>query len=136
MVSRARRLARPARREGRARPPRWRFYRGTASAARRTLPPPLSFLGKAAPAWFSAKAACVKARCRNGGAAPVGASQAPGKQPAFVAGAALASFLCFAALGYGARLLAPLFARPGAWWLLDAAVGATMLATAAGLVAW
>jgi L-lysine exporter family protein LysE/ArgO len=63
----------------------------------------------------------------------VGASQAPEGQPAFVAGAGLASALWFAALGYGARLLAPLFARPAAWRVLDAAVGATMLAIAAGL---
>ncbi|HEX6012501.1 MAG TPA: LysE family transporter [Geminicoccaceae bacterium] len=34
---------------------------------------------------------------------------------AFGAGAAAASFLFFSGLGYGARLLAPLFARPQAW---------------------
>lgn len=65
----------------------------------------------------------------------VGASQPPGGQPAFVAGAGLASALWFAALGYGARLLAPLFVRPAAWRVLDALVGATMLAIAAGLAA-
>lgn len=65
----------------------------------------------------------------------VGASQPPGAQPAFVAGAGLASALWFAALGCGARLLRPVFARPAAWRVLDAAVGATMLAIAAGLLA-
>ncbi len=33
----------------------------------------------------------------------------------FGLGAALASLTWFAGLGYGARLLAPVFARPGAW---------------------
>jgi L-lysine exporter family protein LysE/ArgO len=64
----------------------------------------------------------------------IGAAQ-PGGQGAFVGGAGLASALWFAALGYGARLLAPLFARPVAWRVLDGVVGATMLALAAGLVA-
>jgi L-lysine exporter family protein LysE/ArgO len=63
----------------------------------------------------------------------VGAAQAPGAQASFLAGASLASFAWFAGLGFGARLLAPLFARPAAWRVLDGAVGATMLALAAGL---
>jgi L-lysine exporter family protein LysE/ArgO len=63
----------------------------------------------------------------------VGAAQPAGTQPSFVAGAGLASAAWFAALGYGARLLAPLFARPAAWRVLDAVVGATMLALAAAL---
>lgn len=54
---------------------------------------------------------------------------------AFGAGAVLASFTFFFALGYGARLLAPLFARPAAWRVLDALVGAVMWAIAAALVA-
>ena len=37
-----------------------------------------------------------------------------------------ASFAFFFALGYGARLLAPLFARPAAWRWLDLGVGLTM----------
>ncbi len=51
----------------------------------------------------------------------------------FALGATAASFLFFFSLGYGARLLAPLFARPRAWQLLDALVGLTMLSLAAGL---
>ena len=56
-------------------------------------------------------------------------------RPLFVAGATSASFAWFAALGYGARLLAPLFARPAAWRVLDALVGAVMLALGALLAA-
>ena len=53
---------------------------------------------------------------------------------AFGAGAAAASFAFFAALGYGARLLAPVFARPAAWVGLEVIVGLTMWAIAAGLL--
>jgi L-lysine exporter family protein LysE/ArgO len=49
---------------------------------------------------------------------------------AFGAGALTASCLFFLALGYGARPLAPVFARPAAWRALDAVVGVTMLALA------
>lgn len=65
----------------------------------------------------------------------VGAVAASTAAPwAFGAGAALASALFFPVLGYGARLLAPVFARPRAWQGLDALVGLTMLALAAKLV--
>jgi L-lysine exporter family protein LysE/ArgO len=57
----------------------------------------------------------------------------PGAERAFGAGAVLSSFVFFFTLGYGARLLAPLFARPSAWRVLDAGVGAVMWAIAAGL---
>jgi len=63
-----------------------------------------------------------------------GSAQPLALRPYFVAGAASASFAWFAALGYGARLLIPLFARPAAWRVLDAVVGATMLTLAASLV--
>ncbi|WP_119354130.1 LysE/ArgO family amino acid transporter [Azohydromonas sediminis] len=53
----------------------------------------------------------------------------------FAAGAVLASTLWFTALGFGARLLAPLFARPRAWQGLDVLIGAVMLALAALLMA-
>ena len=53
----------------------------------------------------------------------------------FAAGATLASFAFFFSLGYGARLLAPLFARPAAWRALDLVVGLTMWAIAASLLA-
>ena len=56
----------------------------------------------------------------------IGARQAPELRAAFVAGAGLSSALWFAGLGFGARLLAPWFARPRAWRVLDAAVALTM----------
>ena len=62
----------------------------------------------------------------------VAASQ-EGPRWAFGAGAVTASFAFFLALGYGARALRPLFARPGAWRALDAGVGLVMWAIAARL---
>jgi L-lysine exporter family protein LysE/ArgO len=44
----------------------------------------------------------------------------------FGAGAAAASFAWFFALAYGARLLAPLFAKPVAWRVLDTGIGIVM----------
>jgi len=52
----------------------------------------------------------------------------------FGLGAVTASFTFFAALGYGARLLAPVFARPASWVGLEVVVGCTMWAIAAGLL--
>ncbi|PRH79335.1 amino acid transporter [Streptomyces solincola] len=51
----------------------------------------------------------------------------------FGAGAAAASLVWFAALGYGSRLLSGLLARPRAWRALDGLVAATML-TMGGLL--
>jgi L-lysine exporter family protein LysE/ArgO len=53
---------------------------------------------------------------------------------AFAVGAALASALWFAGLGFGARLLAPVFARPAAWRVLDGVIAVVMLALAVTLV--
>jgi L-lysine exporter family protein LysE/ArgO len=44
----------------------------------------------------------------------------------FGAGAMVASVAWFTALGFGARLLAPVFARPGAWRVLDGAIAVVM----------
>jgi len=52
---------------------------------------------------------------------------------AFGAGAGLGSVLWFSALGFGARLLAPLFARPTAWRVLDAIIALVMIALAISL---
>jgi L-lysine exporter family protein LysE/ArgO len=52
----------------------------------------------------------------------------------FGGGALSASILFFVVLGYGARGLAPIFAQPKAWRILDGVVGLTMLALAAKLV--
>ncbi|WP_435737851.1 LysE/ArgO family amino acid transporter [Cellulosimicrobium sp. PMB13] len=46
----------------------------------------------------------------------------------FGAGAAVASLAWFTALGFGARLLAPVFARPTAWRVLDGAIAVVMAA--------
>ncbi len=54
---------------------------------------------------------------------------------AFGAGAVAASFVWFFVLGYGARLLAPVFARPVAWRVLDVAICAIMW-TLAGRLLW
>jgi L-lysine exporter family protein LysE/ArgO len=53
---------------------------------------------------------------------------------AFGVGAALASVVWFYSLGFGARLLAPVFARPAAWRLLDVAIGVVMWAIAIRLL--
>ena len=52
----------------------------------------------------------------------------------FGLGAATASLCWFAALGFGARLLRPVFARPLAWQVLDGIIAATMASLA--LVVW
>jgi len=56
----------------------------------------------------------------------IGARQAAGTQAAFLFGSCLASMLWFAALGFGARVLSPVFARPSSWRVLDAGIGVTM----------
>ena len=60
----------------------------------------------------------------------IGAQQAPELRPWFALGASRASLLWFGALGHGARWLAPWFARPRAWQILDALIGLTMWAMA------
>ena len=52
----------------------------------------------------------------------------------FAAGACLASLGWFTALGYGARVLTPVFRRPGAWRVLDGGIAVVMLALAASLL--
>lgn len=57
------------------------------------------------------------------------------EKAAFAGGAISASFTFFFALGYGARILAPLLSRPGAWAALDALIAIVMWSIAASLVA-
>ncbi len=52
---------------------------------------------------------------------------------AFAVGAMTASFVFFFALGYGARLLAPLFAKAGTWRVFEVVIGLVMWAIAAKL---
>ncbi len=61
-------------------------------------------------------------------------TQYAGGKPAFAAGAMTASCLFFFSLGYGARLLRPLFARPAAWRALDLVIGVVMCTIALSLV--
>ena len=53
---------------------------------------------------------------------------------AFGTGAVLASLTFFFALGYGARLFSPLFARPASWQILDGFIAVTMWAIATKLL--
>lgn len=64
----------------------------------------------------------------------IGAQQPADLQVWFVVGASSASLLWFCALGFGARWLAPLFAKPRAWQVLDILIGLTMWALSAMLV--
>jgi len=64
----------------------------------------------------------------------IGTRQPPDMRVWFVGGAACASGVWFTTLGYGARLLAPIFARPRAWQVLDTVVGLTMLTLAVLLI--
>lgn len=64
----------------------------------------------------------------------IGTRQPPDVRGWFVGGAACASGVWFTMLGFGARLLAPIFARPRAWQVLDTLVGLTMLAIAVMLI--
>ncbi len=52
----------------------------------------------------------------------------------FGAGAAVGSLLWFSALGAGARVLRPVFARPSAWRVLDAGIALVMVVLAVGLL--
>lgn len=52
----------------------------------------------------------------------------------FAIGAISASFVFFFTLGYGARILQPLFARPRAWVVLETGIGLVMWAIAIKLI--
>ena len=53
---------------------------------------------------------------------------------AFGIGAVMASFIFFFGLGYGARLLTPLFAKPRSWQILDMLIALTMWVIAVKLL--
>ncbi|MDP2122077.1 MAG: LysE/ArgO family amino acid transporter [Hoeflea sp.] len=53
---------------------------------------------------------------------------------AFAVGAMSASFLWFFGLGYGARVLEPLFKKPSAWRVLDGLIALVMAALSASLL--
>lgn len=53
---------------------------------------------------------------------------------AYGVGACIASFVWFFGLGYGARLLQPVFAKPAAWRVLDILIGLVMAAIGVSLL--
>lgn len=61
-------------------------------------------------------------------------TQYVGGKGSFAVGAVLASFVFFFALGYGARLLSPLFAKPSAWKILEIIIGVIMWSIALSLI--
>ncbi|MFT3664497.1 LysE/ArgO family amino acid transporter [Piscinibacter sp.] len=110
-----------------------------ALAARRAFSPhALSLQGGAVTNLRAALAACLAFTYLNPHCwldtvvllGSIAAQRPPGERFAFGAGAASASLVWFFSLGYGARLLAPLFARPAAWRVLDAAIALVMTAIA------
>lgn len=64
----------------------------------------------------------------------IGAQQPAALRGWFVAGASSASLFWFGLLGFGARWLAPWFARPLAWRVLDGLIGVTMFVLSALLL--
>ena len=63
----------------------------------------------------------------------VGAQHPAPLQWAFIAGACSASVLWFGGLGFGARWLAPVFAKPRAWQVLDVVIAVVMWGLASSL---
>lgn len=61
-------------------------------------------------------------------------TQYEGQQLAFGMGAVIASFVFFFSLGYGARLLIPVFKNPNAWKILEGIIGLVMLLLAINLL--
>lgn len=61
-------------------------------------------------------------------------TQYQGQKLAFAVGAGLSSMLFFFSLGYGARLLQPLFVRPLSWRILDTMIAFVMWSIAASLL--
>ena len=64
----------------------------------------------------------------------IGARQPTDARLWFVGGAAAASGAWFSTLGFGARLLRPIFRAPRAWQVLDTIIGLTMLSLAVSLL--
>ncbi|MBM2577307.1 LysE family transporter [Jannaschia sp. Os4] len=96
--------------------------------------------GAAAGSWQAALATCLALTWLNphvylDTVVLLGGISATAESPfAFGAGAVTGSFAFFLALGFGAALLRPVFARPGAWRVLDAGIAAVMALLAAMLL--
>lgn len=63
----------------------------------------------------------------------IGAQHTGIEQQAYIIGACSGSFTWFFGLGYGARLLAPLFEKPRTWQILDGLIALVMFSIAASL---
>jgi len=61
-------------------------------------------------------------------------AQFPGQKIEFTSGAVLASFTFFFSLGYGARILTPIFKKPISWKILDFIIGIVMWSIAISLI--
>ena len=115
---------------------------GALAARRAWHPHALAAQGEAATELRSALVACLAFTYLNPHCwldtvvllGSISSQQPEGQRSAFGAGAVSASAVWFFSLGYGARLLAPLFARPAAWRVLDAAIALVMWAIAASLL--
>jgi len=57
-----------------------------------------------------------------------------GQKIEFALGASIASFIFFFTLGYGARVLTPIFKNPKSWKVLDVLIGCIMWAIAFSLI--
>lgn len=64
----------------------------------------------------------------------IGGQQSGNGRLYFALGAMLASAAWFSSLGWGARYLAPLFSRPGAWRMLDSVIAVVMWSIALSLL--
>ena len=64
----------------------------------------------------------------------VGANYGPADRTSFALGAISASWIWFLLLGYGARVLRPVFENPKAWQFLDITIGCSMWAIALTLL--
>jgi L-lysine exporter family protein LysE/ArgO len=61
-------------------------------------------------------------------------TQYTGEKVEFALGASIASFIFFFTLGYGARILTPIFKNPKSWKILDLLIGCIMWAIAFSLI--
>lgn len=114
-------------------------------AARRALAPGALAVGQGAPLTLKAAlSACAAFTFLNPHVwldtvilvGSLAAGYAGQERWAYGFGAASASFLWFFGLGYGARVLSPLFAKPMAWRILDAMIACIMGMIALKLGLW
>lgn len=64
----------------------------------------------------------------------IGGAYSTTNQNIFIIGASFASFVWFFSLGYGARVLVPLFKKPKTWKVLDFSIAIVMFFIAFGLI--